>query len=147
MMRISRLNPAWPVPARTLGALGVAAWLCAASSGAAQVPAGATALEGVPTVRIDTTQEGAIRRELDDAEAAASRLRIRIVDGRYYQAGRNDRPLRVTTAGDFTYLMSDEPGRYVRFRRLNDRLTYVEHVDMAAGSVTFWGELRVVLGK
>jgi hypothetical protein len=31
--------------------------------------------------------------------------------------------------------------------RLNDRVSYVEHVDLASGSVTWWGELRIVIGK
>ena len=145
-MRNSFDRPAGRGWSRTLGAFAVAACLGTASAAAGQIPGNATSLEGLPTVRIDTTQDGATRRELGGAEAAANRLRIRIVDGRYYQAGR-DRPLTVSTAGEFTYLLSDEPGRYVRFRRLNDRLTYVEHVDMAAGSVTFWGELRIGLGK
>ena len=53
----------------------------------------------------------------------------------------------MTSSGEFTYLSSNEPSRYVRVRRLNDRLTYIEHVDTALGSVTYWGELRIVIGK
>ena len=45
------------------------------------------------------------------------------------------------------YLSSTEPGRYVRIRRLNDRLAYVEHLDTTLGTVTYWGELRVVVGQ
>lgn len=134
-------------PSHILGVVGVVACLCAARGAGAQIPATATSLEGVPTVRIDTTHDRATRRELGGAEATKSLLKIRIVDGRYYWASQDDRPLTVSTAGDFTYLSSAEPGRYVRFRRLNDRLTYVEHVDMPTGSVTFWGELRIMLGK
>jgi hypothetical protein len=44
-------------------------------------------------------------------------------------------------------LTSAEPGRYVRFKRINDRIAYVEHVDTAFGSVTYWGELRIVLDR
>ena len=112
-----------------------------------QIPQHATALEGIPSVRIDASEDQATRRELGAAEAAANLLKIRIVDGKYYWASHGNKPLAVSTAGEFTYLTSTEPGRYVRLRRLNDRLTYVEHVDMASGSVTYWGELRVVLGK
>jgi hypothetical protein len=130
-----------------VGVFGLAAIFGLAGAVAGQVPANATALEGVPTVRIDTTQETATRRELARAEAATSLLKIQIIDGRYYWASHGNRPLTVSTSGDFTYLASTEPGRYVRFRRLNDRLTYVEHVDMPSGSVTYWGELRIVLGK
>jgi hypothetical protein len=35
----------------------------------------------------------------------------------------------------------------VRLRRINEKLTYVEHLDMGSRSVTYWGELRVVLPK
>lgn len=113
---------------------------------AVEIPQGATALEGTPDVRVEVTKDGAIRRTLDAAEAARDRLTIKIVDGRLYW-GDPDRPLIVRSSGDFTYVSAAEPGRYVRFRRLDDRLTYVEHVDMALSSVTYWGELRFVLGK
>jgi hypothetical protein len=112
-----------------------------------EIPKNATALEGLPRVRIDATQDGATRQVLDPAEAARNRLTIRIADGRLYWAGHDDRPLSVGSSGGFVYLSSTVPGRYVRFRQLNDRLTYVEHVDMAFGSVTYWGELRIVLAK
>jgi hypothetical protein len=118
-----------------------------ASHSSAGIPKDATRLEGVPHVRIETTKDGATRRELDRAEAARSRLTIRIDDGRFYWAGRDDRPLTVTSSGEFTYLLSARPGRYVRFRWFDDTLAYVEHVDMAFGSVTYWGELRIVTGK
>jgi hypothetical protein len=115
-----------------------------------RLPANATALEGVPQVRIDATKDHVIRRELDAAEAAKSRLTVRIVDGRFYWGDRTGSPLNVTTSGMFTYLSSTKPGRYIRIQQLNDRLSYVEHVDMDDmdyGTVTFWGELRVVLKK
>jgi hypothetical protein len=111
------------------------------------VPANATALEGVPSVRLDATEEGAKRRRLQGAEASEHRLRVAIVNGQYYWASRENRPLTLTTSGEFTYLSSTDPGHYVRFRRINDRISYVEHVDMPQGSVTYWGELRIVLGK
>lgn len=59
----------------------------------------------------------------------------------------DERPLLVTASGEFVYLSSREPGKYVRVRRLDDRFTYLEHVDMPFGSVTFWGELRVDLER
>jgi hypothetical protein len=112
-----------------------------------RLPHDATGLEGVPQVRVDVTRETTTRRELDRSEAARSPLAIRIADGRFYWASRGDRPLAPTPSGDFTYLSSAEPGRYVRIRRLNDTLTYVEHIDTEFGSVTYWGELRVVLSR
>lgn len=113
---------------------------------AVAIPQGATALEGTPEVRVEVTKDGAIRRTLDAAEAARDRLTIKIVDGRLYW-GNPDRPLTMSSSGNFTYVSAAAPGRYVRFRQLDDRLTYVEHVDMAFSSVTYWGELRFVLGK
>lgn len=142
----------------------LAALLLMTSGGVAQttatggdlLPRNATALEGLPQVRIDTTRNDVRRRELDPSEAAKSRLLIKIVDGHFYWGDRTTTPLTVTSAGGFTYLSSGEPGRYVRFRYVNDTLTYVEHTDMAYGvensnmaygSVTYWGELRIILGK
>ncbi|MGE0447937.1 MAG: hypothetical protein AB7P99_22135 [Vicinamibacterales bacterium] len=98
-------------------------------------------------MRIDVTRDTTSRRELDRAEAARSRLAVRITDERFYWTSHGDRPLTLTSSGDFTYLWSAEPGRYVRIRRLDDRFTYVEHVDTEFGSVTYWGELRVVIGR
>jgi hypothetical protein len=125
----------------------VAIALCCAQQGAAQIPQQATALEGVPRSQVEVTAETTARRLLDEATALKSQLRIRIDNGRYYWASRQDRPLTVTSAGEFTYLMSNEPGQYVRIRRVDNRLSYVEHLDTQMGSVTYWGELRVVLGK
>jgi len=143
---------------RLVAAIGLMACLGLVAVGAASqtqtggeppaIPEDARALEGVPEVRLDVTREGATRRTLDQTEAAAHSLSISIVDGKYYWSGRADRPLTLTSADDFTYLSSSaEPGRYVRFRRVDDGIAYVEHVDMAWGSVTYWGELRIVLGK
>jgi hypothetical protein len=66
------------------------------------IPKNATALEGVPEVRIDTMKDSATRRELDATEAAKSPLTIKIVDGRFYWAGREGTPLTVTSTGEFT---------------------------------------------
>jgi pectin methylesterase-like acyl-CoA thioesterase len=143
-------------PQQVVGVLGV--MVCVALRGGAVgqaqtstepslIPRNATALEGVPAVRLDATKETATRRTLDGAEARAQGLRIRIVNGQYFWASRENRPLTLSASGDFTYLSSTEPGQYVRFRRINDRIAYVEHVDSAFGSVTYWGELRIVLGQ
>ena len=110
-------------------------------------PPDATGLEGTPTLRVDTTRDSTTRRRLDAAEAATSRLRIQIRDGAFIWSSRDDRRLTASAAGAFTYLSSNEPGRYVRIQRLSDRLTYIEHVDTELGSVTYWGELRIVAGR
>jgi hypothetical protein len=109
-----------------------------------EMPAEATALEGTPTVRIDSVEGSTTRRVLGESEAATQPLAIRIVDGEFYWTSRDNRRLRLSTAGEFTYL-SSEPGKYVRFTRLHDRISYVEHVDTELGSVTWWGELRIVV--
>ena len=114
-----------------------------------EIPATATTLEGVPTVRVDSREGDATRRVLDATEAAWDALTISIVDGQFYWTSRGNRPLRLSSSDEFTYL-SSEPGHYVRFTRLNDKISYVEHVertDLEFGSVTWWGELRIVLGK
>jgi hypothetical protein len=111
-----------------------------------EIPATATTLEGTPTVRVDSAEAGATRHVLTAPEAATSRLTVRLVDGRYYWSSRGNRPLQETISGGFTYLSSD-PGHYIRFTRLNDKISYAEHVDQGSRSVTWWGELRIVTGK
>ena len=69
-----------------------------------------------------------------------------MIDGQYYWTSRENRLLRLNLSGAFTYL-SSEPGQYIRFTRVKDRITYVEHVDVALGSVTWWGEMRIVTGR
>lgn len=143
---------------RIVGLIGVGACLALMAAGPASqtpssgetplIPENATALEGLPAVRLDATRDSATRRTLGSAEAARQGLKISIVNGQYYWASRENRPLTLSSSGEFTYLSSStEPGRYVRFRKINDRIAYVEHVDIAFGSVTYWGELRIVLGK
>jgi hypothetical protein len=118
-----------------------------AAQGQVQMPRNAVALEGTPLVRIDATEDQVTRRQLSETEIAANRLRIKVRKGQFFWVSRDNAPLTLSSSGEFTYLASSEPGKYVRFRRVNDRITYVEHVDMAQGSVTYWGELRIVLGK
>jgi hypothetical protein len=138
---------------RVIGTIAVAACLTLGAAVAAQtqtsgakpvIPDTASTLEGVPTVRVDTTKEGAKRRQLSGEEAAQSALKIKVVDGKYYWESRGNRPLTVTSSGEYTYLAT-EPGQYVRLRKLDDKIEYLEHVDKAWESVTFWGELRIVL--
>ena len=111
-----------------------------------EVPAGATSLERIPTVRIDSAEENTTRRVLDRAEAAKARLTVRVVDGQFFWTSRDNRPLHLNSSDEFTYL-SSEPGQYIRLTRLDDRISYVEHVDLTSGSVTWFGELRIVVGK
>jgi hypothetical protein len=100
----------------------------------------------MPRVQVETTDTTTNRHVLAAAEASARRLTIRVQAGQFF-ADASAQPLTLTRAGEFVYLSSTEPGKYIRVRRVNDRLTYVEHVDQGTRSVTYWGELRVVLGR
>lgn len=108
------------------------------------IPREATVLEGLPDVRVEVTDETVTRRQLDADESEKDRLRMRVKDGRLFT---DEGPLSVSESGGFTYLTSTQPGRYVRLRRVNDRLMYAEHIDMGERSVTYWGELRIVVGR
>ena len=116
------------------------------TSASVPIPPNAVALEGLPTVRVDSAQSNATRRVLNVTESVKSRLVVKIVDGQYYWTSRDNRRLRLEAAGPFTYL-SSAPGNYIRFTRIGDKVSYVEHVDTALGSVTWWGELQVVVGR
>jgi hypothetical protein len=112
-----------------------------------EIPTTATVLEGLPAVRVDADAGGdAARQLLSESEAEQSRLTVGLVDDEYYWTSRENRPLQKFTLGAYTYLSSD-PGHYIRFTRLNDRIAYEEHVDSEFGSTTWWGELRIVIGK
>jgi hypothetical protein len=110
-----------------------------------EIPKTAT-LEGIPSVRIESTEQGSKRRVLGKAEASENRLSIQVKNGQFYWASRENRPLEVDSSGGFTYL-SSKPGSYIKFTKVNDKISYVEHVDQGLNSVTYWGELRIVIGK
>ena len=143
-------------PQQMVAMICLAGCLAFGSAGAAQqtqttgektvIPPNASALEGVPAVRLDAKKDGALRRALDGDEAAKQALKVRVVDGKYFWATRENVPLTLTTAGEFTYLTA-EPGQYIRLRKVNNKIEYVEHVDKEWESVTWWGEMRVVLKK
>ena len=127
-----------------LGAAGVAAQ--AQTSGAKPViPDAASTLEGVPTVRVDTTKEGAKRRQLTGEEAAQSALKIKVVEGKYYWESRGNRPLTVTSSANTPTSRPSQVNTSGCGSWTKTRSSHVEHVDKAWESVTFWGELRVVL--
>ncbi len=110
------------------------------------IPADATSLEGVPTVRIDSTDGAATRHVLTAAEAEKARLMVKVANGLFYWTTRDNRLLRLNASGEFTYL-SSEPGQYIRLTRLNEKISYVEHVDLTSGSVAWFGELKIIVGK
>lgn len=112
-----------------------------------EIPPTAAALEGIPTVRVDVAEDGATRQVLSESEGEEARLTVGFIDDQYYWTSRENRPLEKFAVGPYTYLSSD-PGHYIRFTRLNDRITYEEHVDSDSGrTTTWWGELRIVVGQ
>jgi hypothetical protein len=113
----------------------------------ASLPAGTTALRGLPTVRVESTADETKRHGLTAKESSEHGLSISVSGGRYFWTSRQNEELTLRTSGEFTYLTTANPGQYVRLRRINNRLTYVEHLDMGPKSVTYFGELRIVLGK
>ncbi len=112
-----------------------------------ELPTGTLTLEGVPRVRIDDTETGSRRHVLDRKEADRHQFSIQVKDGQFFRGGTaNQPPLKVEAQGAYTYL-SAKPGSYIRFTRMNDRIAYVEHLEEGQNHVTFWGELRIVIGK
>jgi hypothetical protein len=146
-MRLEKWFVATVLAMAPLVAVGAALAGQAPSPGAVSVPENAVALEGTPRVRIEAVEGQVTRRQLTETEAAQNRLAITVENGRYYWISRGKLPLTLTASGEFMYLSSPEVGKYVRFRRVDDTITYVEHVDMAHGTVTYWGELKIVLGR
>ena len=111
-----------------------------------EIPADAIRLEGMPRVRIDEEETRATRRVLQPAEASKERLVVRMRNGEFFWETRDNQPLKLNLSGEFTYLSTD-PGHYIRLSRVGNKITYVEHVEMDSRSVTWRGELTIVLGK
>lgn len=111
-----------------------------------EIPASAIALEGIPKVRVEEGDSLATLRLLPPEEADKERMVVRMRNGEFFWETRENQPLKLNLSGEFTYLSTD-PGHYIRISRVGDTLTYVEHVEMDTRSVTWRGELRIVLGK
>ncbi|MGB7219195.1 MAG: hypothetical protein WBD07_10350 [Vicinamibacterales bacterium] len=145
--------------------IGMACFVLAASPSFGQaaprpveIPPGTTTLEGIPSVRVDSSEGRTTRQVLSSDIAKKNRLLINVVDGKFFWTSRDNRPLQFTSSGDFSYFAS-EAGSYIRITRINDKISYVEHLDTALmspaqrpsvlpfGTVTWWGELKIVVGK
>jgi hypothetical protein len=111
-----------------------------------EIPKGATTLEGVPSVRVDLSAESSTRRVLGKDEAARNKLNIKVKNGQFFWASHENEPLSLQRSGEFTFL-SSTPGNYISMRRVNDKITYVAHLDDKGRYITYFGELRIVLGK
>jgi hypothetical protein len=156
-----------PRSLRRTAVIGVgAACLCLAASRSfgqtapqrLEIPPAATLLEGLPSVRVDSAAGRTTRQVLTADMARRDRLLIRVVDGKFLWASRDNRLLQLTSSGEFSYFAS-APGSYIRLTRINDKISYVEHLDTALtsptpgsrilpfGTVTWWGEMKIVVGK
>ena len=111
-----------------------------------EIPADAIRLEGIPRMRVEEEETRATHRILQPAEASKERLVVRVRNGEFFWETRDNQPLRLNLSGEFTYLSTD-PGHYIRLSRVGDTLTYVEHVEMDSRSVTWRGEIKIVLGR
>ncbi len=135
----------------TLAAIAIGAgWLPVAAAqgtpGTFEVPKTATTLEGIPSVRVDLSAEASQRRVLGKDEAAKNKLNIKVKNGQFFWASQGGEPLALNRKGEFTFL-SATPGNYITVRKVKDRITYVEHLENKGQYITYFGELRVVVGK
>lgn len=113
---------------------------------ALEIPKTATTLEGIPSVRVDLSADNSTRRVLGKDEAAKNKLNIKVKNGQFFWASHEGEPLALNKAGEYTFL-SSTPGNYITLRKVNDRITYVEHLDNKGKYITYFGELRIVVGK
>lgn len=111
-----------------------------------EIPKTATTLEGIPSVRVDFSSDDTTRRVLGKDEASKNKLNIKVKNGQFFWASHEGEPLSLNKTGEYTFL-SSTPGNYITLRRVNDRITYVEHLDNKGKYITYFGELRIVVGK
>lgn len=113
-----------------------------------QIPRDATALMGIPDVRVDSSDTEDQRTLLTPEEAKKSMLLVSKVGDTYYWTSRENRQLEIRESGIFTYLyLPGLPGSYVKFVRAGDKILYMEHVTILLSTITYWGELEIVTGK
>jgi hypothetical protein len=111
-----------------------------------EIPAAATALEGVPTSLGSSDENGTEKRVLNVREATKNRLLVTIVNGTFYWASRGNRQLKIHQSGAFTYLY-EGPGAYIKFARVGNKIVYLEHGNIFLSTVTYWGEIKIITGK
>jgi hypothetical protein len=114
--------------------------------GVVKVPPTVTALEGRPLVVTRSEAGETERTVLAPEQAKEQRLLVTVVDGRFYWASRQNRPLTMTTSGAFT-LLDSGVGSYVKFTSVDGRILYIEHVNVGMNTLTYWGVLEVVTGR
>jgi len=111
-----------------------------------EIPAFATALEGIPSTLVTSDSDGTQTVPLSRDEAAKNRVLVTIVNGRFYWANRENRPLELGPSGSFTYLFNGPVG-YIKFSRFGNKILYMEHASVFLTTLTYWGELKIVTGR
>ena len=111
-----------------------------------EIPAAATALEGVSTSLVSSDENGTKKRVLNRGEATKNRLLVTIVNGKFYWASRGNRHLEMHQSGAFTYLY-EGPGAYIKFARVGNKIVYLEHANLLLSTLTYWGEMKIITGR
>jgi len=111
-----------------------------------EIPAAATALEGLPTSLVSSDENGTEKRVLNTGEATKNRLLVTVVNGNFYWASRGNRQLQMHQSGAFTYLC-EGPGAYIKFTRIGSKFVYMEHANILLSTLTYWGEMKIITGR
>src|SRR5262245_51583178 len=112
------------------------------------VPARAIRFDGAPPVNVESRRDPGMRRALIGPQEKP------LSDPQEKKVGLfvgSKRRLPAYEPGAYTHLRG-MPGQYIRIKPLNETLSYVERVDTygervdaPSGSVTWYGELRMVV--
>ena len=112
----------------------------------AEIPAFATGLEGIPSTFVTSGSDSTDRLTLSSDKVAKNRLLVTIVNGKFFWASRENRPLELRPSGAFTYLYNGPIG-YIKFSRYGNKILYMEHVSVFLTTLTYWGELKIITGR
>jgi len=111
-----------------------------------EIPAAATALEGLPTSLVSSDENGTEKRVLNTGEATKNRVLVTVLNGKFYWASRGNRQLEMHQSGAFTYLY-EGPGAYIKFARVGNKIVYLEHANIFLSTLTYWGEMKIITGR
>lgn len=105
-------------------------------------------LIGTPTTLIISSASGSKKTKLKEEYALISRLVINRVKGEYFWASRSNMrlvslPLRSATV----FVCPGLPGNYIKFTRVNGKITYMEHIVENFETMTYWGEMELIYRK
>ena len=105
-------------------------------------------LIGTPTTLVISSASGTKKTKLIEEYSQISRLVINRVKGEYFWASRNNMrlvslPLRSATV----FVCPGLPGNYIKFTRINGKITYIEHIVEDFETMTYWGEMQLIYRK